>query len=77
MILYDCKEMGNLFSSTKIQYEDIPSPDNANKKEICTLPKTSFSEQGTNNKIRMATFCCGICERVYSKDTSNNIDTLA
>ncbi len=66
MILYDCKEMGNLFSSTKIQYEDIPSPDNTNKKDVCT-----------NNKIRMAPFCCGICERVYSKDTSNSIDTLA
>ena len=66
MILYNRKEMGNLFSSRKIQYEDIPSPDNANKKEICT-----------NNKIRMAPFCCGICERVYSKDTSNSIDTLA
>lgn len=58
--------MGNLFSSTKIQYEDIPSPDNTSKTEVCT-----------NNKISMAPFCCGICERVYSKDTSNSIDTLA
>ncbi len=58
--------MGNLFSSTKIQYEDIPSPDRENKKEVCT-----------NNNIRMAPFCCKICERVYSKDTSNSIDSLA
>ena len=58
--------MGNFFSSRKIQYEDIPSPDNISKTDVCT-----------NNKIKMAPFCCGICERVYSKDTSNNIDTLA
>ena len=57
--------MGQSFSSRKIQYEDIPSPDHTSK-EVCT-----------NNKIRMAPFCCGICERVYSKDTSNSIDTLA
>jgi hypothetical protein len=54
--------MGNLFSSKKIQYKDIPSPDNTAKKEVCT-----------NTKIRMAPFCSCICERIYSKD----IDTLA
>ncbi len=58
--------MGNFFSSTKIQYEDIPSHDRDNKEEVCT-----------NNKIRMAPFCCGVCERVYSKDRSNSIDSLA
>ena len=51
---------GNLFSSTKIQYEDIPSPDRENKEEVCT-----------NNKIKMAPWCCNICERFYINDISN------